>query len=120
LGSVGELTSEPALVRVEGGQDVVLEAEDDQDPHEGTDADTFLTAFQAGNDRPGHAGAPGELLLCEQVQLAPGDNVVTEPTQGVLGHGVRLVPLNSIHASKIAVRERTVKWFCRIYVWPYA
>ena len=100
MSTVGELTAEPALVRVERGQDVVLDAEDDEDPHEGTETDTFLTPFEAGNDGPGHAGALGELFLCEQVELAPGHDVVTESTQGVLGHGVRLVPLHSTHVSQ--------------------
>jgi len=116
LGTVGELAAEPALVRVQGGQNVVLDAEDDEDPHEGPDTDTFLASFEAGNDRPGHAGALGELLLREQVELAPGHDVVAESTQGILGHRVRLVPLNSIHAFTIAARIHTVKWFCRIYV----
>jgi hypothetical protein len=77
LGAVGELAAEPGLVRVKGGQDVVLDAQDDEDPHEGTDTDTFLTPFEAGNDGPGHAGTLSELLLREQVQLAPGHDVVT-------------------------------------------
>jgi hypothetical protein len=97
LGTVGELTAEPGLVRVKGGQDVVLDAEDDEDPHEGTDTDTFLAPFEAGNDGPGHAGTLRELLLREQVQLPPGHDVVTESTQSVLGNRVRLVPFNSIH-----------------------